>query len=104
MAYYCLITGFEGEYHLRTDGRQILDNLIEELYQLIQQNRANKPHRLFKEITLTLPELTSYKPTVVAVLLALGTLISVYFASHTLLENKAKTVLLGNTVLAHLDH
>ena len=104
LAYYCLIAGFEGEQHLRSDGRQTLDNLIEELYQLIQQNRANKPHRLFKEPTTTLPEPTNIKPLMTAALFALVTLVSLYFTSHTLLEHKAKTVLLGRTVLANMDH
>lgn len=101
LAYYCLIAGFEGEQHLRPDGRQTLDNLIEELYQLIQQNRANKPHRLFKEQTNTLPEPANHKRIIVSTLIALSALISVYFASHTLLEHKAKTVLLAHTVLAN---
>lgn len=104
LAYYCLIAGFEGEHHLRTDGRQILDNLTEELYQLIQQNRANKPHRLFKEKITHLPEPTNHKPIIIATIVALSMLVSVYFASHALLEYKAKTVLLGNSMLANLDH
>ena len=104
LAYYCLIAGFEGEQHLRTDGRQVLDNLIEELYQLIHQNRANKPHRLFKEKVAPLPEPANHKPLIFSTLLALCTVITVYIVSHTLLEHKAKTVLLGNTVLATMDH
>lgn len=104
LSYYCLIAGFEGEHHLRTDGRQVLDNLTEELYQLIQLNRANKPHRLFKERAAATPEPTNHRPTVIATLFALSTVITVYFASHMLLEHKAKTVLLGNTVLASVGH
>lgn len=103
LAYYCLITGFEGEQHLRADGRQNLDNLIEELYQLIQQTRANKPHRLFKEQSANLAEPKSHKPIIVASAIALTALISIYFASHGLLEHKAKEVLLGHTILANMD-
>ena len=40
LAYYCLITGFEGEQHGKADGRQTLDNLIEELYQLISKTSS----------------------------------------------------------------
>jgi len=101
LAYYCLIAGFEGEQHLQPNGRQTLDNLIEELYQLIQQNRANKPHRLFKEQTNTLPEPTSHKRIIISALLALSMLVSVYCASHTMLEHKAKTVLLAHSILAN---
>ncbi len=104
LAYYCLIAGFEGEQHLRTDGRQILDNLIEELFQLIQQNRADKPHRLFKEQATTLPELKNHKTLAVAALIALCTMVSIYFISHTLLEHQAKTVLMKNPLFAHMDH
>jgi type IV/VI secretion system ImpK/VasF family protein len=97
LAYYCLIAGFEGEQHLRADGRQILENLIEELYQLIQQNRANKPHRLFKEQAGAMPPSSNRKPLLIGSFLALSMLASVYFITHTLLESKARTVLLANT-------
>ncbi len=101
LAYYCLIAGFEGEQHLKPNGRQVLDNLIEELYQLIQQNRANKPHRLFKEQTYVIPEQTNHKRIIASILIAFGTLVSVYIGSHTLIEHKAKAVLLAHTVLAN---
>lgn len=104
LAYYCLIAGFEGEQHLQANGRQFLDNLIEDLFQLIQQNRANKPHRLFKEKTTALPEPSNHKTLIMAALFGLSTLIMVYFTSHALLEHKAKTVLVKNTMLANLDH
>lgn len=104
LAYYCLIAGFEGEQHLRSDGRQNLDNLIEELYQLIQDNRANKPHRLFKEPVKNLPESWDKKPIIMASLIAISALISTYFISHALLESKAKTLLLGHTSLVNMDH
>ena len=104
LAYFCLIAGFEGEQHLRTDGRQVLDNLTEELYQLIQQNRANKPHRLFKDKINRIPDPTNHKPVIISAVLIFSMLVSVYFASHLLLEHKAKTVLLGNTILATMDH
>lgn len=104
LGYYCLIAGFEGEQHLRTDGRQTLDNLTEELYQLIQQNRSNKPHRLFKEKTPPPASTGNYKPLIIASFLAFSTLVCMYFASHILLEHKAKTVLMKSTVLANLDH
>ena len=101
LAYYCLIAGFEGEQHLRTDGRQTLDNIIEELYQLIQQNRANKPYRLFKEKKQAHPEPMNHKRIIIPALISLSLLISIYFISHTLLEQKAKNVFLEHTVLAN---
>jgi type VI secretion system protein ImpK len=104
LAYYCLISGFEGELHFRADGRQVLDNLIEELHQLIQQHRVNKPYRLFKEQPIASPEPTNYKPLMAAALIVLSVLTSIYFGSHTLLEHKAKTLLIGHTVLADMDN
>ena len=96
LAYYCLITGFEGEHHFRADGRQTLDNLIEELYQLIQAHRVNKPSRLFKEQPKTSPEPTNHKPIVTLGLVAVCMLAMSYMGSHSLLEHKAQTLLLGH--------
>lgn len=97
LAYYCLITGFEGEQHIRADGRQKLDNLIEELYQLIQQHRVNKPYRLFKEQAKITPEEKNHKPVILAALLAVSVLAVSYMGSHMLLDHTAKTLLLGHT-------
>jgi len=58
----------------------------------------------FKEDTKALPEPANHKPIVAAALLALSLLTSIYFVSHSVLEHKAKTVLLGHTVLANLDN
>ena len=104
LGYYCLTAGFEGEYHLRADGRQALDNLIEELYQLIQQNRANKSHRLFKEQKNPLPNPTNHQPVIISLLFGITALIAVYFTGHVVLEHKAKTMLLVNPVFSNQDH
>lgn len=97
LAYYCLITGFEGEHHLRADGRQLLDNLIEELHQIIQKHRVHKPPRLFKEPVALTPEPISHKPIILSIMLALGFVLAVYIGSNMLLENKAKTLLFKQT-------
>lgn len=52
LAYFCLLIGFEGKYHLQNDGRLILDNLLESLFQTIQKLRTNKTHKLFKHYVL----------------------------------------------------
>ncbi|NBX85217.1 MAG: DotU family type IV/VI secretion system protein [Gammaproteobacteria bacterium] len=52
LAYFCLLIGFEGKYHLQNDGRLILDNLTESLFQTIQKLRTNKTHKLFKHYIL----------------------------------------------------
>ena len=96
LAYYCLITGLEGEQHFRADGRQKLDNLIDELYQLIREHRVNKPSRLLKEEAKPYHEPTNHKPIVTAGFLALSVLAFSFLGSHTLLEHKAQTLLLGH--------
>ena len=97
LAYYCLITGFEGELHLRPDGRQLLDNLIEELHQIIQKHRVHKPPRLFKERIMPTSEPINHKPVFLKIALGLGFIIITYLSSNFLLENKAKALLFEQT-------
>lgn len=104
LAYYCLIAGFEGTYHLRSDGRQTLDNLIEELFQFIQQHRVHQPARLFKEKIEIMSLPMNYKPMITALVVTILALTTLYFGSHTLLDHKAKTLLLSHTVLASTEH
>jgi type VI secretion system protein ImpK len=103
LAYYCLITGFEGSHHTRADGRQTLDNLIEELHLLITRNRVNKPHRLFKEKYEQEPEPRNYKPYVLMSAVIFCVLTLTYFGSNRLLENQANSMLSKNTRYASVD-
>jgi type IV/VI secretion system ImpK/VasF family protein len=103
LVYFCLIAGFEGEYHLRADGRQVLDNTIEDLYQIIQQYRFNKPHRLFNENPLPKTIKKNYKASVITAIIAVSFVALAFLTSHIVLENKAKTLLFGHTQLAMLD-
>lgn len=94
LAYYCLISGFEGQEHLNASGRQNLDNLIEELHELIKQHRVSKPVKLFtkpKPFTQDAP--VDHKPWIKAATFIVGVLLCSYFLTETLLENKAKTIL-----------
>lgn len=100
LAYYCLITGFEGEKHILTDGRQALENLIEELHQLINQYRVHKPHYPFKEKILPLPVRVNHKPIAIATLMTLGVILVVCYLSHTRLEHKAYNMLLAHQSIA----
>lgn len=104
LVYFCLIAGFEGECHLTADGRQVLDNHIEELYQTIQQHRFNKPHRLFNENPLPKSIKAHYKATLVASFVAISVMALAFLTSQLVLENKAKTVLFGHTQLAMRDN
>lgn len=101
--YFCLIAGFEGECHLKVDGRQVLDNHIEDLYQIIQQHRYNKPHRLFNDNPLPKTVKKNYKATIVTSIIAVSLVALAFLTSQILLENKAKTVLFGRTQLAMLE-
>jgi type IV/VI secretion system ImpK/VasF family protein len=103
LAYYCLITGFEGVQHGRADGRQVLDNLIEELYQLIHQHRVHKPYRLFHEQKTAENFPKDRKPLIVGSLIAVAVLAASFFASHIFLEKQAQSVQFGHTLTAKLD-
>ncbi|MFA6302784.1 MAG: type IVB secretion system protein IcmH/DotU [Legionella sp.] len=102
--YFCLIAGFEGIYHMQTDGRQTLENQIDDLYQIIQKYRCNKSHRLFIENPVPKTVKTSYKASAIAAAVAMGIIALVFFTSQILLENKAKSVLFGHSQLAMLEH
>lgn len=103
LAYYCLISGFEGHYHGRADGRQNLDNLIEELFQLIQQYRVNKSYHLFKEQKKVEAQARSHKPLMIIGLVSLCLLAAGYGVSYLLLEQKVKSVQFGHNIIAKLD-
>jgi type IV/VI secretion system ImpK/VasF family protein len=103
LIYFCLVAGFEGEYHIKAGGRQALDNHIENLYQIIQQYRFNKPHRLFNENPIPKTLKKNYRATILTLIIATGLVTAAFLTSQLLLENKAKTVLFGHTQLAMLD-
>ncbi|MFI4918258.1 MAG: type IVB secretion system protein IcmH/DotU [Legionellales bacterium] len=104
LVYFCLIAGFEGEQHMKADGRQVLDNHIEDLYQIVQQHRFNKPPRLFNENPLPKTVEKNYKTSVIAAVVAACVVGVAFLTSQMVLENKAKTVLSGHTQLAMLDN
>lgn len=104
LIYFFLIVGFEGQYHLKADGRQALDNHIEDLYQIIQRHRFNQPHRLFSEDPLPKIIKKSYKTVILTAIAAVVVITLAFFTSHILLENKAKKVLFGHSQLALLDN
>lgn len=93
LAYYCLIAGFEGEQHLRTDGRQMLENLMEDLHKIIQRHRVHKPQLLFKTpCPSTQEEPHNYKPIIITTILSLSMLLAIYLGSQRLLNHQAKNV------------
>ncbi|WP_115708472.1 type IVB secretion system protein IcmH/DotU [Legionella sainthelensi] len=103
LVYFFLIVGFEGHYHLKADGRQALDNYIDDLYQIIQQNRFHQPRRLFNENPLPKTIKKSYKTIIITLVTAVTLVVFAFFTSQYLLENKAKSVLFGHSQLALLE-
>ena len=94
LAYYCLISGFEGEHHVSTTGRQTLDNLIEALHEHIQTHRVQKPIRLFTPPKPTQTHTSiDHKPWLKTFSFTAVLLLSAYFLSQTLLENQANLIL-----------
>ncbi len=103
LSYYCLIAGFEGQYHEQSHGRMILDNFLEELFQLIQQHRVNKTETLFKKTIPVEPVHKNNKPLLSLALLSISVLICGFLLSCFLLENKAQTLQMGHQMIAKLD-
>lgn len=103
LVYYCLITGFEGEQHARPDGRQVLDNLIEELYQLIQKHRVNKSYQLFQPQSEIFENNTNTKKITISILMTFLILIASFVISHMLLEYKAKNIQASQFGITNLD-
>lgn len=99
LAYYCLICGFEGEYHARADGRHALDNLIHELYELVTQHRTHKPIRLFKDAPH--PPQTEHEKIHPhfwkGVTVGLGLVFLLIAGTQTLISEKAKTLFMERT-------
>lgn len=103
LAYYCLIAGFEGKYHGQSDGRMNLDNLLEELFQLIQHHRVNKTERLFKKPIPNEPIPQKNRPLIHLGIISVSILISSFLLSYLLLENKAQTLQFEHQIIAKLD-
>ncbi|MCR9192975.1 MAG: type IVB secretion system protein IcmH/DotU [Gammaproteobacteria bacterium] len=93
LAYYCLIAGFEGEHHRRADGRQILENLIEDLHKLIQSHRVHQPQLLFKEPVQHNHTPKNHRPLIGAIVLSLSLIVALYAGSQQLLNHQAKHLL-----------
>ena len=53
LIYFCLITGFEGKYRSDPNGKQSLENLLDKLYQVIQEQKPPTVEKLFVQMTPT---------------------------------------------------
>lgn len=104
LAYYCMITGFEGHLHTEANGRQTLDNLIDELHQLVTHNRVYKNHKLFNEKINTNPKERNFKPIIYLSSLFLFILSITYIGSNKLLEHQAKNILLDASKYAKMGY
>ena len=77
---------------MRTDGRQMLENLMEDLHKTVQRHRVYKPQLLFKTPSPTLEETQNYKPIITTIILSLSMLLAIYIGSQRLLNHQAKNV------------
>ncbi len=53
LIYFCLITGFEGKYRQDPNGKQTLENILDRLYQVIQEQKPSSVEKLFISMTPT---------------------------------------------------
>ncbi|MBA4696710.1 MAG: DotU family type IV/VI secretion system protein [Legionella sp.] len=93
LAYYCLITGFEGEQHDRPEGKQVLDDLIETLYQLIKRHRTitkTQPRPSLSAPVQTWQPSRKSRGLVLSAFFATTILIGSYALSHYSLQTQAK--------------
>jgi len=104
LAYYCMITGFEGRFHTEANGRQTLDNLIDELHNLVTNNRVYKKHILFHEKLINNRKERNYKPIIYLSSIFLFILSITYIGSNKLLEYKAKNILLDVSKNAKMEY
>lgn len=104
LAWFCLIAGFEGAEHLAVNGKQTLDNLIDDLYRIIQQYRVNKPHKLFNHVAMPpMPAKPGHWPVIGIVAGCLFFITAILFISQLFLDNKAGTLLQMHSPLVAED-
>lgn len=104
LSYYCLIAGFEGKHHAKSDGRLTLDDLLEELFQTIQNHRVNKTSHLFKKSVPLDAVKPSHKPLINLCVIAFSILLSGFIISYLIIEKKAQNLQSGHQIIAMLDH
>ena len=93
LAYFCLLIGFEGQYHQKTDGRLILDNLIENIFLTIQKLRTNRVHKLFKNYVLKSSQSKPQKLTKKILILTSLCVLSLSIFSQFFIGYQAKDIL-----------
>lgn len=99
LAYFCLLIGFEGKYHLQTEGRMNLDNLIEQLFHTIQKYRSNKKHKLFKTYVLK-PHVNKSALSGRGILgLAIGMLVGLGLMSQFIIQQQISKIISRNQIL-----
>ena len=96
LSYFCLMIGFEGKYHLQTDGRNTLDNLIENLFQTIQKLRTNKKHKLFKNYVLKNQLQKTKISTKKITLIILASIISIGIGCQFYINYQTKEILMNH--------
>jgi type VI secretion system protein ImpK len=96
LAYFCLLIGFEGKYHLQTDGRLYLDNLIENLFQTSQKHRSHKKYKLFKSYVLKAPAKKHSLSPKAIMAIAIGLVFGLGIASQAIVQHQMSNILTQN--------
>ncbi|MCX7115893.1 MAG: type IVB secretion system protein IcmH/DotU [Gammaproteobacteria bacterium] len=103
LAYYCLMAGFEGKQHQRPDGRQRLEDEIDELFRLIQQYRQEVRRTLFEQVKGLSPIVKPYKQLIIIGCCLLVSLWVAFDLSQFFLERQAKKIRFAPTFITTLD-
>jgi type VI secretion system protein ImpK len=103
LAYYCLMAGYEGEFHGRADARLVLESRIDEIFHLIMSIRQPQDLPWLSSASPVIPTETSYR----AVAWMGGALMIVvwicFYASQYFLDEKANQLRFAPSFVTHLD-
>lgn len=97
LGYYCIAAGFEGKHHVEAGGRQALDNLLEDLFQMINQQKVNKPIKLFKQVPKEVTSANNYKTIIWLGAISFIMVVMVYVISSIFLESSADNFMKEHT-------
>ncbi|OGV28410.1 MAG: hypothetical protein A3F18_08685 [Legionellales bacterium RIFCSPHIGHO2_12_FULL_37_14] len=103
LAYYCLMTGFEGQYQGKPDGRQILEAEIDALFRLISQYRPCFSVNLFTPIKAESKTQKPYYHILILLAFVLSALFVTVFISETSIESKANELRFNPAFITSVD-
>lgn len=103
LAYYCLMSGFEGQYNGRPDGRQKLEAEIDVLFQIISQHRVCPNVELFERIKHSAHSEKSYYQIFVVVCIILVSMFICISLSQMAIERQANSLRFDPNFITSVD-